>query len=236
MAPTLQVHLPSLERLLGELFNTQEVRRFVANQYGRSIADQLPEEGATKSYLAHVCAIVLDRNGVVGEQLFDALVEERPERREEIYNVAKGVSDTSVAVVHVDTTQTRVTPRTPDYVIKDSYDANRSDRDLVRDFLGKHISLTRLICSFSTENHLEIPTSIAEWVRENCHKIKNRKIRQMLEQIGSLGAAFRVELGAGFLATAVSLDPIIKNIAALQKFAALTDVEVHQLTLESIEL
>lgn len=83
--------LRRLVELLKSLFSVDELRRWVHLSFGRRVADELPGAGTGLAQLAFEVAMALERHGLIGERLFEALSQERPGRREEILAVAGGV-------------------------------------------------------------------------------------------------------------------------------------------------
>lgn len=225
----MTVNLPDLEQLLANLFDAQGLRRFVANLFGSSLADQLPDVTTTKTNLVHACTVVMHRNGVVTEHLFAALIRERPQRKSEIEEVAGGKAlDPAISA------PMKVSPRTPDYVVKDTYDALRRDQELVREFLAKHMSLTRFIENLTSQNLEKLPEEVVSWVKKHAPQITNPRIRQALEGFGSVGASFKADANVGLTLAVLGLDPALKSIKQLKEFAEMTNAQLHQLALQQV--
>jgi ABC-type multidrug transport system ATPase subunit/glycosyltransferase involved in cell wall biosynthesis len=82
--------LRRLIELLKSLFAADELRRWVHLRFGRGIMDKLPSPGTSLEKIAYELATLLEQHGLIGPALFDALIDERPGRREDIIAVARG--------------------------------------------------------------------------------------------------------------------------------------------------
>jgi hypothetical protein len=80
-----------LSALLKAMFSVEDLRRWVTLTFGRAVADDLPGSGVSLAQLSFDVVLALERHGLVGQTLFDALIAERPGRRDEILAVARGM-------------------------------------------------------------------------------------------------------------------------------------------------
>lgn len=81
--------LRALEVLMGELFDGDELRRFVTRGYGRSMMMELPGGGATGAETVHQFAQLLQRHNQIDDGLFGMIAAERPEARGRVREVAQ---------------------------------------------------------------------------------------------------------------------------------------------------
>lgn len=78
-----------LFRLLQSIFQPGELRRFLRHRSDYAVlCNELPGEEASLNTVADAAIQALGRHGLITRRLFDALVEERPYRRDEIESVA----------------------------------------------------------------------------------------------------------------------------------------------------
>jgi hypothetical protein len=80
----------ALMDLLGSLFSDPELRVFVVHRLpgGDKVVGRLPGAPCTHEHLVDQTAQVLERQGLVTRELFDALLVDKPGRREDIERVA----------------------------------------------------------------------------------------------------------------------------------------------------
>jgi hypothetical protein len=84
--------LALLADLLLSLFQAPQLRQFLASRLREDLTGELPESPTTPNALAHAAAGCLSARGLVGEELFAALIRERPERAEDIRSVQRALS------------------------------------------------------------------------------------------------------------------------------------------------
>jgi ABC-type glycerol-3-phosphate transport system permease component len=140
MQPSL---LKRLEGLFQELMDAAELRRFVTNLYGKRVTSQLPGEGITHELLSHGVVTVLSRNGLIDREFFVELLGERPRMRTHILDVAAEFGVATLPVEGPDNLPERVV-RSPDYVVRDTYESLRRQRQLVRELIHGELHLARL--------------------------------------------------------------------------------------------
>lgn len=75
--------------LFSSLFSAEELRRWASLTFEREVTNALPESGVSLAELAFQLAFVLGQRGLVTDELFERLIEERPGRRDDILRVAR---------------------------------------------------------------------------------------------------------------------------------------------------
>lgn len=89
---TLPVETPekALENLLRELLSVEQLRRLLRGlPGGEALVDELPGAPASSAEVLHQAVLELKRAGMVDQELFDALAEERPRKAARIQAVAE---------------------------------------------------------------------------------------------------------------------------------------------------
>ncbi len=74
----------ALEELLVQLFETEELRRWMHKYFPEEVIHELPGEATSCAVTSHKAVGLLERRGLINDSLFDFLVEARGQRREEI--------------------------------------------------------------------------------------------------------------------------------------------------------
>lgn len=237
MQPSL---LKRLELLFQDLMDSAELRRFVNNLFGRQITSQLPSE-ATHELLAHGTATVLQRNGLINDELFVELVNERPNMHSQIQAVAQEFGITSVPRTGVDGIVLRPV-RTPDYVVRDTYESLRRQSTLLRTLSHGEIHLSRLLGHAIRQNDAEIaglPGRVVAWIDAHRHEITLAELKGPLEAVYVAASAFavnpQVALLGSLAAVFVGGDKAIKSITQLVSFASLSEQELYKLALKLVE-
>lgn len=233
MNPTLSKRLESLFR---DLMEPSELRRFIGNLFGRQITSQLPEV-ATHELLAHGTVRVLDRNGLINEELFVELVSERPGQVSEIEAVARGFG--LEVLTRGDLTPLLARPvRTPDYVVRDTYESLRRQRTLLRELTHGDLHLGRFLGVALRGNEKElaqIPDRVAGWIDSHRHEFTIPQLSGPLEAVALGASTFAVdpEFGMIGLIAAVGLggDKVLAQLNQLYAFANLSDPQIYELTL-----
>lgn len=73
-----------MEALLVELFDMDELRRWMHTYFPQELIHELPGEAASCAVMTHEAVGLLRRHGLIDDSFFDSLVEARAQRRGEI--------------------------------------------------------------------------------------------------------------------------------------------------------
>ena len=233
MSPSLPKRL---ESLLRELMEPSEIRRFIGNLFGRQITSQLPE-AATHELLAHGTVMVLQRNGLINEELFVELVSERPAQVSEIEAVAKGFGF-EVATRGNGTSLLARPARTPDYVVRDTYESLRRQRTLLRELTHGDLHLGRVLGAALRGNEgdlAEIPERVASWIDAHRHEFTIPQLKAPLEAVALGASTFALDTDVGMFgllaAVGIGGDKVLAPLNQLFAFANLSDQQLYELTL-----
>jgi hypothetical protein len=74
----------ALRELFAELFDTRELKRWLADHYPRDLIHELPDEIVSRAEMSHAAVGLLARRALIGNDLFARLIEARAHRRAEI--------------------------------------------------------------------------------------------------------------------------------------------------------
>lgn len=74
----------AVEALLVELFETDELRRWMHKYFPEELTHELPGEATSCAVTSHKAVGLLERRGLIDDSFFDRLVEARGQRRGEI--------------------------------------------------------------------------------------------------------------------------------------------------------
>lgn len=227
MQPSL---LKRLEGLFQELMDAAELRRFVTNLYGKRVTSQLPGEGITHELLSHGVVTVLSRNGLIDREFFVELLGERPRMRTHILDVAAEFGVATLPVEGLDGLPERVV-RSPDYVVRDTYESLRRQRQLVRELIHGELHLARLIghAVRSDEAKLrEVPARVVKWIDAHRHELQLRELQGPIEGIYLAASVFAVSPELALLGSAAAI--AFSRGEALQQlttFANLSDNDLY---------
>ncbi len=233
-------HLKQLERLLCELMDAAEIRRFVAGLFGRSINSQLPAAEVSHGFLAHATVTVLERNGHINPELFRELMGERPQRSAEIQAVADEFGFAALPVL-VTGALPAVRVRTPDYVVRDTYESLRAQRARLRELTHGEIHLARLVGqAMSQDLALQtLPSRVTAWIDAHRHEITLRELQSPLEGIYAASVMFTVDPQAAALGVIALLffggHAAIQAVQQLAAFSTLSDQNLYELALKLVE-
>lgn len=236
MSPFL---LKRLESLIRELMEPGEIRRFISNLFGRQITSQLPAE-ATHELLAHGTVTVLERNGLINEELFVELVSERPAQGKEIVAVArefglKGLARISQGVPLVSGV------RTPDYVVRDSYESLRRQRSLLRELTHGELHLGRIVGAGlrgDADELAQLPQRVAVWIDSHRHEFTVPQLQAPLEAVALGASTFVLDPEVALIGVLVVVglggDRFVASLKQLTAFASLSDQQLYELTLKLV--
>jgi hypothetical protein len=231
MEPT---YLKRLEALLRDLMDGKQLRRFIGNLFGRQITAQLPEE-CTDELLAHGTVAALQRNNLINQDLFVELVGERPGNHGEIEAVAQ-IFGLQVVPSSGPASVQLLSPRTPDYVIRDTYESLRRQRTLLRQLTHGEIHVSRLIGVVARQDDKALqalPVRVSAWIDENRHEFSVPDLQSALAGVHMLASLFAAQAEAGALGSLFALlsgqaDLTIKR---LYGFSSLSDQDLYALAL-----
>jgi hypothetical protein len=231
--------LKRLEGLFCELMDAAEIRRFINNLFGRQISSQLPAE-STHELLAHGTTHVLQRNNLIDPNLFSELANERPQARTQIYAVAEELGFSSLpALVAAGTPLAAV--RTPDYVVRDTYENLRAQRTRLRELTHNELHLSRLFGQALRQDDqlLTLPARVTAWIDAHRHEITLPSLQNPIEAIYLAVSVFTADPQvAAFGAMALMFfqgERVLTAIQQVVNFASLTDSQLYELTLKLIE-
>lgn len=230
-------YLKRLETLFRTLMDGKQLRRFIGNLFGRDITAQLPEE-CSDELLAHGTVTLLERNGLIHQGLFLELMGERPQQYAEIEEVAQ-VFGVQVVSVSGGTAPRVYTPRTPDYVIRDTYDSLRRQRTLLRQLTHGEIHVSRLLGAMAQQNEqaiVALPTRVIAWIDAHRHEFTVPELQLALTGVHTLASMFaaQAELGAVGSLLAVLTGQADRTLQQLYGFAGLPDQDLYALALRLV--
>lgn len=220
--------------------DADEIRRFVAGLFGRSINSQLPAAEVSHGFLAHATVTVLERNGHINPELFRELMGERPQRSAEIQAVADEFGFAALPVL-VTGALPAVRVRTPDYVVRDTYESLRSQRARLRELTHGEIHLARLVGqAMSQDLALQtLPSRVTAWIDAHRHEITLRELQGPLEGIYAASVMFTVDPQAAALGVIALLffggHAAIQAVQQLAAFSTLSDQNLYELALKLVE-
>ncbi|MDC0721529.1 hypothetical protein [Nannocystis bainbridge] len=235
MQPSL---LKRLEGLFQEVMDSAELRRFVTNLYGKRVTSQLPGEGITHELLSHGVVTVLSRNGLIDREFFVELIGERPRMRPHIVDLAAEFGVPALAVDGTDALPQRVV-RSPDYVVRDSYESLRRQRQLVRELTHGELHLARLIGQAVRQDEAqlrEVPGRVVAWIDAHRHELTLRELQGPIEGIYIAFSVFTVSPEVAVLGSLAVLG--FTRGEALQQllsFVTLSDNDLYALALTLAE-
>lgn len=232
--------LKRLEGLLCEMMEPAEIRRFVSNLFGRQLSSQLPVE-STHELLAHATAILFKRSNVINAELFHELVQERPQMRAQIQAVAddfgfSSLPDLAVAGVAL------APARTPDYVVRDTYQSLRAQRTRLRELTHGEIHLSRLFGQAVRQQEDQLaalPARVTTWIDKYRHEITLPSLQGPMEGIYLAASVFTADPQAAAIGVIALLflqgERTLNSLQQLVGFASLTDQQLYELTLKLVE-
>lgn len=229
-------YLKRLEALFRTLMDGKQLRRFIGNLFGRDITAQLPEGECSDELLTHGAVAVLARNGLIQQTLFLELVGERPQQHVEIEEVAQVFGVQVVAVGGGAALRVR-TPRTPDYVIRDTYDSLRGQRMLLRQLTHGEIHIGRLLGAMAQQDEqalVSLPARVIVWIDAHRHEFTVPELQVALTGVHMLASMFaaQAELGAVGSLIAVLTGEGERTLKQLYGFAGLADQDLYALALQ----
>lgn len=229
--------LKLIQSLFLDLFDPSQLRKFITEWGGRSIANQIPPEVVSPELLVHGITLTLERNGMLDETLFVELCRERPRCKSAIERVAQefGIavpSDTTLVA-----TSGPLVVRTPDYVIHNAYESLRRQRDLLRTFFQGPVSIHGIIEILGRDQDLTPAVeAIRAWVREHAGAFSFAPVRNALHQIGLLSAGLAARDPAlktlMVFAAALAIPQLEGHLKGLSRFAQLTESELYSMALQ----
>jgi len=233
--------LKLVQNLLLELFDASQLRKFVGDWGGRSIAHQIPPEVVSPEILAHGITLVLEKNGMLEEQLFVELYRERPNRKAIIDEVAKECGVAVPVEADLSGAPKSISIRTPDYVVQHAYESLRAQRDLLRTFFQGPVSIHGIIENLRNAQDLALTMeSIRAWIREHAGAFAFAPVRNALHQLGLLAAGMGAKdstlQGITALAAMVLMPQLEGQLKGLARFASLTESEVYAMALQQLDV
>lgn len=219
-----------LEDLVGALFRTDQLRRFLALEYGEKIARQLPGEPASAESVTHEALQVLARNGLIDQDLFAALLRERGMARDEIMRIADalGVQLSAAEVLRVVEGPVTLSDR----VIEDTYADLREQQRIVRDFLSgpwARLNEARMRGDADRPGVEAAGAACRAWATEHYRKVTLSEVRQALEVLRGTTLVNPLAGLGEFLLAALTMEKWAPAIVVLERFSALTIADLWQL-------
>lgn len=231
-------HDPALHCLLGELFDQQQLRRFIADWGGHSIARQLPGESVPLETLAHGAVVVLRRNGMLDRELFRELQRARPGQQALLSEVASKCGCGPLDAAGPDAVIAWPGVRTPDYVVQHTYESLRAQRDVAREFVN-HFSLPKILMIAGGTGAPERFTSILlEWLNRRADELTYPPVRNAMQHLGlaitGLAAPDEGVRLMTLMATFLAAPQIEAHLTQVRSFAALSEVQLYELVLREL--
>lgn len=219
-----------LEALLSAVFRPDQLRRFLALEYGEKVARQLPGEHASAEAVTHEAVQVLARNRLIDQDLFAALLRERANARDEITQVAgaHGVQLSAVVVQRVVEGPVTLSDR----VIQDTYDDLREQQRIVRDFLSgpwARLNEARMRGDADRAGVEAAGAACRAWATEHYRKVTLPEVREALEILRGTTLVNPLGSGIELLLTALTGEKWGPAIALLERFSALPPAELWQI-------
>lgn len=219
-----------LEDLLAALFRPDQLRRFLALEYGEKVARQLPGEQASAEAVTHEAALVLARNGQIDQDLFAALMRERTMARDDITRVALafGVELRAAEIQRV--IEGPVT--LPDRVIQDTYDDLREQQRIVRAFLsGPWAQLNHARTRGDVDRQAVDAAGAAcrAWATEHYRKVTLPEVREALEILRGTTLVNPMAGIGEFLLAALTAERWAPAIGVLERFSATSLADLWQI-------
>ncbi|WAS91677.1 hypothetical protein [Nannocystis punicea] len=237
MQPSL---LKRLESLFRDLMDAAELRRFISNLFGRQITSQLPGE-CSHELLAHGTVTVLELNDLIDNELFVELVSERPSMRPHIQAVAQEFGFAAVPCIGPDGAIVH-SVRTPDYVVRDTYENLRRQSAVLRTLTHGEVHLSRLLGHALRQNDEEfaaLPGRVVAWIDAHRHEITLTELKVPLEAAYLAASAFAANPQGALLGSLAAVilggDRMIHAIQQLVGFASLSEQELYKLALKMVE-
>lgn len=233
--------LKRLENLLRELWDTSQLRRLIANACGSRVTSQLPE-ACSHEILAHGTVTVLERNGMITNDLFVQLLEERPKMRTQIEEVAREHGVVNLPAVAAPTPRRRrvraVAP--PDFVVRDTYKSLRRQRILLRKLTHGELHVARLFdIALRQQNKAlkALPRRVVSWIEKYHHEFSLRDLASALTVVRTIASTFALSTEVGLFSSLVgfSTDKGRASIQQLMSFADLSEQDLYLLALNLVE-
>ncbi len=233
-------HDAKIAAMFMAMFTATELRQFIHEWVGGSIARQLPGEIVSLDVLARGAVAVLRRNNLLDRHLFDELLRVRPHQQSTMAELAEQCSSGALAVVAPDATALALpSHRTPDYVIQQTYESLRAQRDLVR-VLVHHFSPAQFVLSVDNASAERGPlNAVRAWMDAHAAQIAYPPVRQALQALGLAYAGLSardegIQMFSAIIITFLVSDPIKSHLRTVQQFAQLTEVQLYDLVLQEV--
>lgn len=239
--PSPPSRLKRLETLLRNLWDASQLRRLIANACGAQVTSQLPE-ACSHELLAHGAVTVLERNGMITDELFVELITERPKQRAQIEEVARehGVINLPAILVPLPRRRRIRSVVTPDFVVRDTYKRLRRQHSLLRKLTHGELHVARLfdIAARQQSKALKaLPRRVASWIDKYHHEFTVRELSSALTAVRAVATAFQVSPEVGLLGSLLGLstDKGRNAVKQLMSFGELSDQELYVLALKMVE-
>jgi hypothetical protein len=231
-------HDPVLHRLLRELFDPQQLRQFLRDWGGYSIADQLPGEIASLEAVADVAIVLLRRNGMLDRSLFLALQRARPGQHALLSRLCEQCGCGPLDAASGADAIALPPVRTPDYVVQHTYESLRAQRDVAREFVN-HFSLPKILMLAGGTGSAEKFTAILlEWLNSRAGELTYPPVRNAVQHLGlaitGLAAPDEGIRLITLLGTFLAAPQIEAHLTQVRAFAALSEVQLWELVLREL--
>ncbi len=233
--------LKRLENLLRDLWDASQLRRVIANACGTRITSQLPE-AVSHELLAHGTATVLERNGMITDDLFAEFLEERPRMRAKIEEVAREHGILNLPAISTPATRRKRlrTASTPDYVVRDTYKSLCRQRTLLRKLTHGELHVARLfeIAIHQQDRALKaLPRRVVSWIEKHHHEFSLPYLASTLTVVRTVASIFAVspELGLFSSLVGASTEKGRTAITQLMSFAESSEQDLYRLALTAVE-
>jgi len=241
LSPSPPGRLKRLETLLRSFWDASQLRRLIANACGAQVTSQLPE-ACSHEILAHGAVTVLDRNGMIRDELFAELITDRPNQRAHIEDVAREHGIVNLpSVIPTVARKRRIRPiGTPDFVVRDTYRRLRRQHALLRKLTHGELHVARLFdiaLRQQTKAMKTLPRRIVTWIEKNHHEFTLPELSSALTAVRAVASVFAVSPEAGLIGSLVGLSTQggRNAVKQLMSFAELSDQSLYLLALKLIE-
>lgn len=232
--------LRRLETLIFTITDSNQLRRVITNAFGTRVMSQLPEV-CSHELLARGTVTVLDRNGLINDDLFIELLDERPKMRAMIEEVARehGVGNLPVPTDPPPRKRRRKAVSTPDFVVRDTYKRLLRQRTILRKLTHGELHVARLfdiVTRQETKAMKALPRRVVSWIEKHLHEFSLRELQSALTGVRTVAAMFVFSPKAGLLGSLVGLSTDSGRTAVKQliTFAELSEQDLYLLALKLV--